>query len=537
MITDNQAISKIFGEHKGLPVMSALRMQHYAIYLQSFDYEIRFRRSSDHANADAMSRIPLLRTDPENEIEETDVIELNQIDTLPLTAAELAQATAEDQTVRNLIQGIKYGKQVEGRYRFGVEQHEFSLQKGCLLRGIRVYVPLTLRKRILEELHSTHFGITRTKSLARGYCWWTGIDRDIEEMVSNCSDCQIVRPEPAKMALHCWQTPTEPFQRVHVDFAGPFMDSYFFILVDAYSKWPEIKVCKSITAESTVYMCREIFSTFGIPSVLVSDHGVQFTSETFQHFLRMNGIVHKMGAPYHPATNGQAERYVQTFKQKLKALKCSKSQINLELSNILLTYRKMIHPATGKSPSMLLFGRQIRSRLDLLLPKNDTERSSYSVRQFLDGDRVRVRDFLSNNKWKFGRIAEKVGKLRYTVRLDDGRIWERHIDHIAGVGANLYGSSCDRNIDSVRECSANIPTTSSADNTTTVTKYTNGNAGESVPVVDGQFSMASEEVNPQSTDSPNAVPPKENQREVTRDTIVPLRRSNRLINPPKRLNL
>ncbi|XP_055615010.1 uncharacterized protein K02A2.6-like [Toxorhynchites rutilus septentrionalis] len=191
-------------------------------------------------------------------------------------------------------------------------------------------------------------------------------------MIANCADCQSVRAEPTKMNLHCWETPSEPFQRVHVDFAGPFMETYFFIYVDAFSKWPEIKICRSITAEGTVAMCRKLFSTFGIPSVLVSDHGVQFTSEVFQQFLKMNRVVHKMGAPYHPATNGQAERYVQTFKQKLKALKCSKSQLNLELSNILLTYRKMIHPSTGKSPSMLVFGRQIRSRLDLLLPKNET---------------------------------------------------------------------------------------------------------------------------------------------------------------------
>nr|XP_029711531.1 uncharacterized protein K02A2.6-like [Aedes albopictus] len=371
LITDNQAISKIFGEHKGLPVMSALRMQHYATYLQSFDYEIRFRKSVDHANADAMSRIPLSQADPENVIKEADVIELNQIESLPLTAAELAQATAEDRSVRNLIQGIKHGQPVDPKDRFGVEQTEFSLHKGCLLRGIRVYVPPALRRKVLDELHSTHFGTTRTKSLARGYCWWVGMDHDIEDMVSNCAECQSVRPEPAKTRLHCWETPTMPFQRVHVDFAGPFQDTYFFILVDAYSKWPEIKVCKSITAESTVNMCREIFATYGIPSVLVSDHGVQFTSETFQQFLRMNGVVHKMGAPYHPSTNGQAERYVQTFKQKLKALKCPKSEFNLELSNILLTYRKMLHPSTGQSPSMLMFGRQIRSRLDLMLPKNE----------------------------------------------------------------------------------------------------------------------------------------------------------------------
>ncbi|XP_058840747.1 uncharacterized protein K02A2.6-like [Topomyia yanbarensis] len=534
LITDNQAIPKIFGEHKGLPVMSALRMQHYATYLQSFHYEIRFRKSTNHANADAMSRMPLPQADPENDIEESDIVELNQIETLPITAVELAQATAEDQTVRVLVQGIKYGKVFDSKDRFGVEQTEFSLQKGCLLRGIRVYVPQVLRKRVLEELDSTHFGITRTKSLARGYCWWIGMDRDIETMIADCAECQSVRSEPAKTRLHCWETPTLPFQRVHVDFAGPVMDTYFFIFVDAYSKWPEIKVCKSITAESTVNMCREIFSTFGIASVLVSDHGVQFTSEAFQNFLRMNGIIHKMGAPYHPSTNGQAERYVQTFKQKLKALKCSKSMINAELSNILLTYRKMLHPATGQSPSMLVFGRQIRSRLDLILPKNEVRAApNCVVREFKDGDRVRVRDFLSHDKWKFGRIVEKTGKLRYIIRLDDGRIWERHIDHMVGVGENL------------REDVVEFPTPA-INHYVPVSMVTNPVVTAANPVA-GKDTPIEPAAEPASENASGTTPVKVSQGITTpsrtvpgypeRPSTMPIRRSNRIIKHPQKLNL
>nr|XP_029714366.1 uncharacterized protein K02A2.6-like [Aedes albopictus] len=157
-----------------------------------------------------------------------------------------------------------------------------------------------------------------------------------------------------------------------------------------------------------------------------------------------------MGAPYHPATNGQAERYVQTFKQKLKTLKCPKSKLKVELANILLIYRKTIHPSTGQSPSMLMFGRQIRSRLDLF------------KRIFNDGDRVRVRDFLTPNKWQFGRIVSKEGKLRYQVQLDDGRLWERHVDHIVGVGEDLMPSTFPLHVPvavttTSRPCRAGMP--------------------------------------------------------------------------------
>nr|XP_029711617.1 uncharacterized protein K02A2.6-like [Aedes albopictus] len=539
LVTDNQAVTKIFGEHKGLPVMSALRMQHYATYLQSFDYEIRFRKSANHANADALSRIPLKLADADNVIEESDLVELHQIETLPLTAAELAQATAEDSSVKKLIQGVKYGVLVEGKDRFGIDQSEFAMQKGCLLRGIRVYVPPSLRKRVLEELHSTHFGATRTKSLARGYCWWNGMDSAIEEMIANCVECQSVRREPTKMPLHCWEAPTAPFQRVHVDFAGPFMDTYFFILVDAFTKWPEVRVCSSITADSTIRMCREMFSTFGVPSVLVSDHGVQFTSEQFQQFLRMNGIVHKMGAPYHPATNGQAERYVQTLKQKLKSLKCTKAQLNVELCNILLTYRKMIHPATGQSPAMMMFGRQIRSRIDLMLPKNEVvDAKNHTVREFKDGDRVRVRDFLSTDKWKFGKIAEKVGKLRYAVRLDDGRCWERHIDHIVGVGAYLPDTSPNsaRNENEYRYSPGIAASPSTV--ATPERSVSSSTSSSSAPVCAPETPAGRRPALPDPVQEPEEGPPNPRVTPVAAQVATPpLRRSTRVIKAPTRLNL
>ncbi|XP_062540874.1 uncharacterized protein K02A2.6-like [Armigeres subalbatus] len=190
-----------------------------------------------------------------------------------------------------------------------------------------------------------------------------------------------------------------------------------------------------MTTETTIDKLRDFFATFGLPAVLVTDRGSQFTSVQFQEFLKKNGIVHKMGAPYHPATNGQAERYVQTFKEKIKSLQCSRSEIPKELHNILMAYRRTIHPVTGKSPSMMVFGRQMRSRIDLMVPKREQDRSGRGedkkVRSFEENDRVAARDYLSHTeKWRFVVITEKMGKLHYMVELDDGRVWKRHIDQL-----------------------------------------------------------------------------------------------------------
>lgn len=79
------------------------------------------------------------------------------------------QATADDKTMSFLIQEVKHGQAVDPMVRFEIDQNKFSLQRGCLLRGIGVYVPEVLRKRVLDELHTTYFGITMTKSLAREF--------------------------------------------------------------------------------------------------------------------------------------------------------------------------------------------------------------------------------------------------------------------------------------------------------------------------------------------------------------------------------
>ncbi|XP_055614238.1 uncharacterized protein K02A2.6-like [Uranotaenia lowii] len=539
LVTDNKPVSQIFSESKGLPAMSALHMQHYAAFLQAFDYQIRYRRSSDHCNADAMSRLPLTVTDPKSEIDESDVVEVNSIQTLPLTVDELGCATIADNSVKELIRALRTGQSIDAKFRFGVHQEEFSLQKDCVMRGSRVYVPFALRARVLDELHSTHFGISRIKSLARSYCWWQGIDRDIEDLVKDCASCQANKANPPKAAYHCWETPSEPFQRVHADYAGPFMGYYYLVLIDAFSKWPDVHVLKNMTTETTIRACREFFSTYGIPSVFVSDNGPQFASVDFAKFIKLNGIVHKFSAPYHPATNGQAERFIQTMKCKMKASVSNRSEINAELCNILVTYRKSVHPTTGYSPSMIVFGRQIRSRLDLMIPSNDPKASEIQgkIREFTVGSRVSAREYLHENKWEFGYIKERIGKLHYSVYLDDGRVWRRHIDQLRSVGDGLPSSSTletfSRGDDSLCRYDDHaaavpsnskaqfIPSVPSANPNPVLTDPTPKKplAGAAVPISKASTSVA-------SSAGSAGLPPDQG-----------LRRSSRTIQPPRKLDL
>lgn len=410
LYTDHKPLVQIFNPNKGLPVLTTTRMEHYAIYLQAFEYDIKYKDSKSNANADAISRLPVT-SEAFTGYDEPDIVEIAQIETLPITVSKLARETNEDSGLRTLCQALQTGKTSSIEHRFNIPQTEFSVQQGCLLRGQRVVVPKTLRTEVLNELHTAHFGVNKMKGLARSHCWWESIDRDIENVARNCGACNAFRHDPPKVDTHPWEEAETPFERVHVDYAGPFYGSYYLILVDAYSRWPEIHVTKDMSTKTTIRVCREIFARFGIPRVLVSDNGRQFVSHEFERFLESNGVKHSLTAPYHPATNGLAERCVQTFKKSLRAIAPEPDEKERELCKLLLQYRKMPHGITNRSPSFLMFGREIKSRLDRMKPTTRAvtvrEAKVESERTFKIGERVAAREYATQTKWQYGRVMKK----------------------------------------------------------------------------------------------------------------------------------
>ena len=137
----------------------------------------------------------------------------------------------------------------------------------------------------------------------------------------------------------------------------------------------------------TIEKLRSSFATFGIPKVIVTDNGTSFTSKEFQMFVTQNGISHLRSAPYHPATNGLAERAVQTFKEGMRKMS---GPLETRLAKFLFHYRITPQTSTGVSPTQMLFGRPLRSRLDLVFPDVGTriqkEPDPGRVRTFLVSD-------------------------------------------------------------------------------------------------------------------------------------------------------
>ena len=135
---------------------------------------------------------------------------------------------------------------------------------------------------------------------------------------------------------------------------------------DRHSKWIEAVCTPSATSSAVIEELRTLFAQFGIPETTVSDNGSCFVSAEFEAFLENNSIKHITSAPYHPASNGLAERAVQIVKRGLR--KITQGSIRSRLAKTLFSYRLTPQTTTGISPGELLLGRRPRSRLDLLKP-------------------------------------------------------------------------------------------------------------------------------------------------------------------------
>ncbi|XP_049866919.1 uncharacterized protein K02A2.6-like isoform X1 [Pectinophora gossypiella] len=209
--TDHRPLLTIFGKKNGISVTAALRLQRYAIILSAYNYTVQYITSKNNVIADYFSRAPLPSMDNESERDSGHSFLFLDANIKPVSYDDIKQATASDKVLCTVIKYMSHGwprkiscASIKSYYhcKLDLEFHE-----GCLFRGHRVVIPEIFRERMLEELHSAHFGIVKTKSAARGRMWWPGIDGDIERWVASCGACAALRAAPPRASPAPWPRP------------------------------------------------------------------------------------------------------------------------------------------------------------------------------------------------------------------------------------------------------------------------------------------------------------------------------------------
>ncbi|XP_046742894.1 uncharacterized protein LOC124409358 [Diprion similis] len=422
LCTDHKPLTALFGEKKGISQMAAGRLQRWALFLSGFKYSFKYIKGVDNGAADGLSRLP--RVSKEEKVEVEIYIDYVSEEKMPIKADDIRKALRVDETLSKVYLYAREGwpNRVEDETfkPYFVRKNEISIEKGLLLWGYRIIIPQKFRQQMLEEVHGTHMGITKMKAVARQYMWWPSLDKQIEEYIQNCEPCRLSAKQPEKTSLIKFREPECAWDRIHIDFLGPYRGKTYLLIIDAYSRWPETFEMSRTDSENTIEKLRECCARFGLPP------------------------------PYHPSTNGLAENAVGSFKRGIDKLvkdkKNDSTKISTLITRYLASYRNAPHISTGDTPAKRMLGRETRTRLSLLsktLIETTRERQVkyFHGRREIDleeGDKVYIRNYKDPAKptWEPAIIKTVLGSRTYLYQPKERQevTVKRHTDQIIRAG-------------------------------------------------------------------------------------------------------
>ena len=357
--TDHKPLEKIYGNNR-IPKVASNRLVRWSILLQQFDFSIEYEPGSQMAHADALTRLQLLSDrSPEEDLVITNVAP----DISDEWTMAIKQATATDQLAQAVIKRVEADEwrslRPTERPFFRV-RHHLTTEDGLLLLDRKCYIPFPLRKDVFNACHQLHTGVHSTTNRVKLTSWWPTLRRDVRLWVNNCPKCSTLRPS-FKKNLGTWPS-CKPFERVHADWCYIPDVGNVLVIVDAASGWIECSLPQQRTTSNVIDSLSAVFTRFGVPRFLVTDNAAEFTSREINHFCSVNGITKMESPPYHPESNGAAERSVQTIKNGMKAWKMDVAHVSFKeyLRRLLLHHRACFQRVDKRTPAEIVFGRKIR---------------------------------------------------------------------------------------------------------------------------------------------------------------------------------
>ena len=371
--TDHKPLVPLLGS-TDLAHMPA-RIQRFKIRLMRYTYDVVHIPGSNHVIPDALSRDTNSSMQVPGDsglINEVEIFAKASFELLPASQRRLEELRAAQQADPVCSQVIQYCHNGWPAYMpnalltpFAGCQSHLTVIEDLLLYDTRLVIPSSQQLDILNLVHLGHQGVTKCRAMARGSVWWPGLSKQIEEMVSKCFVCQKALPEP-KEPLIPGSFPSRPWERIGMDLFYHQRHTYL-IVIDYYSRWIDLTCLDSTDSVGVIKALKDVFATHGLPDIVISDNGPQFSSHAFQEFAKSYCFTHTTSSPLYPRANGEAERAVRTLKGFLK------KDVDVHLA--LLTYRST-PLQNGLSPSELLMGRRLRTHMpmlpQLLLPQSPT---------------------------------------------------------------------------------------------------------------------------------------------------------------------
>ena len=448
--TDHKPLVGIFDKplYKLSPRLQRMRMQ-----LMRYDLTVRYKPGKEMFIPDALSRFGMKDESSKSITEDIAEVHcvMSQYPASDPRISQIRQLTLADPVLQALKQAIMSGWPSKYDIADSIRPYyhlrdDIVCCDGLLMLGNRIIMPAAIRPEMLAKLHQAHQGVVKSKQRARTAMYWPGINSQIEDTVGKCSVCQEMRPQQAPQPLVPHDIPHRPWSKVGVDlfcFNGDWL-----AVVDYYSKFPEIVKLRDTSSHSVIQALKQIFSRFGVPNIVMSDNGPQFSSEAFKTFAQIWKFEQKTSSPLYAQSNGQVENTVKTVKRILK--KAAKSGEDPHL--MLLEYRNTPIDGVKYSPAQMLNSRALRSALiptadNMLKPQTipevtDQLKQRQEIQKYYFDNKgvinhkpvdpgVSVRFKNAQNEWQFGNVVNSHNSPRsYVVKNQNEKVYRRNRKHL-----------------------------------------------------------------------------------------------------------
>ena len=402
--------------------------------LQEFDFEIVHRRGKRHTNADALSRLPCQQYGRDNHNSPASAVVATATLQPPqdITTEGIRDAQLADVVLGPLLRGKESATKPRIEQLGGVSHssrrllqlwNQLTVCDGVLCRQFeapdgsssvaQIVVPGALREEVLSDLHEGalggHLSVDKTLGRLKERFYWPGHHNDVRDWCQKCGSC-VSRKSPAPKA----QAPLQsiktgyPLQLVAMDIVGPFPESpagniYILVVADYFTRWTEAYAIPDQEATTVARkLTDEFFFRFSPPEQLHSDQGRNFESAVISEVCKLLGVVKTRTTPYHPQSDSLVERFNRTLLSMLATAAVEQPfDWESQLRRLCLAYNTSVHPTTGKTPFLLMFGRQVRMPVDVMYGTFTPQPST--VPQY-------VADLRSNLEAAYQRVRDRMGR-------------------------------------------------------------------------------------------------------------------------------
>ena len=426
--------------------------------LEEFNFTVQHRPGRLHVNADAMSRRPCRqcglcgdhstedvahvaavgavasRVDGPNIMEYSlESVKSEQQNDVELRTFFDLKVTCEDPPAADTL--ASYSPTVKALVTMWpfIEIHDgiiYRRKPGINVDGstLQVILPASLRDTFLEHVHGGfgggHLGTRRTMEAVQRRAYWVGWGADVRRFCKSCDGCARYHRgvAPRHGSLQDMRT-GGPWERVGIDITGPHPKSskgyiYILTIIDYFSKWADAFPIRNQEASTVAKtLVDRVFSYFGAPVQILTDQGSNFQSRLFAELMKRFEIDHVRTSPYKPSTNGLIERFHRTLNAILgKVVSRSQRDWDEWIPYAVAAYRATAHESTGFSPNYVIFGRENRLPIDLVLGLPGNDDALASVDDFVAMREQRWRDCYTLVREHLQKTAER-SKHRYDLRV------------------------------------------------------------------------------------------------------------------------